>query len=655
MALQNSAYTFFAAVKGGMIIEQEYPMLFESAVPPSGGRWQWSTVINGGSNFVTGTSFDFDDTLFVDNSGDGIDENENGQFAQILPTISAWSNANSLIEGSLTITLTDSGNTSYSETRTLTLSLRTLTQVSATIFQGQTGNEELLPAFDPLTYTFGITDISVSDDLLLNISDRGSISVDAASSFMWTTSVGTLAITIQDATRPVSKITGIDISTVAINTSPGFTVFEKQTGSEELFPVSNPNNYDFEVIDNTISANLLLDVSGRGSIAVNASSSYTWQNNTGTCTLRVTDATRPWSEIAGIHLSTALVNDFRGFTVFETQTGSDDLLPGSNPNTYTFHIPDNTISDDLVLSIADRGSIVIDNTSTYSWTAGVGTCSMFIGDGTRPVSYFTEIPLLLRETIDIEVASSSRSGTISITGGTSETWTFTMTDDGLAATECSIADGPGSNEATITAVNAVVGESGTATITAQLMDGATALAPACLLAVPISVVDDIAPPPTIEFVDELDMPIPTDAASNIPRFYVRINLVDCAVAPSASAVAAAVAPTLSWTVSGDGATATSELVTVEETGTFAIAVAAGLYTDDAGNESTAASASLSYEIVRPVPEITIPSGSSETSGTFVINVNFKQPMTVDDLPAVGDFVCSNCSILLGSFRPGIGI
>ncbi|MBN2673407.1 MAG: hypothetical protein JXX29_17115, partial [Deltaproteobacteria bacterium] len=420
MSLGNNDYTIFAAINGTTKLEQNYVLLEEMTSPPSGGTWKW-TVTGLSGTFDFSTTFSFDpDTI--------------GDSAELKWNIGAttWSGS-----GTITVTIEDSNNSNYSETRDVQVVLRTLQFTSASVFTGQTGTAAWVPSSDTTPYAFtapantvgdpfGTPDwrVGIDDSLLLDISDRGSIGVHASNPYTWSSKIsGTFTIGVTEGAKPTSFIMNIPIDLLPLEPVVGYTVFANQNGTGELVANNDSSTYTFTAPSNTgsdpfgtpdwrvgIDDSLILDISNRGSIKIHTSNPFTWTNNiNGTFALGIQDGSNPVSYIQNVSLKLGLLNPVQGFTVFELQNGSEDLVPYDDTSTYTFSVPANTagdpfgtpdwrvgIDDTLMLDVSNRGSMKVHASNSFTWTSIVsGTITFEIKDGTKTSSYFNLVPFTL--------------------------------------------------------------------------------------------------------------------------------------------------------------------------------------------------------------------------------------------------------------------
>jgi len=368
MSLNYQHITLFAAFEGTTYVKEQAvgPVITESQAPSSG-SWAW--IVSDLTGFTNDPNFQF--TLL----------NGNGTQARLTWDANAIDNADWLasggFEGSFTLILRHTGDSDIVYqvgVNPFQISLRHLDVAEFTVFKGQTGGG---PAVSSGTYGFAVSPGSytgIDSSLVLDFTSSGAISVSDPGTVAWTED-GTFTLRITPGAGPYCDIAGMPLHLRALTTTE-FTVFKGQTGGG---PAVSSGTYGFAVSPGSytgIDSSLVLDFTSSGAISVSDPGTVAWTED-GTFTLRITPSTGPYCDIGGLglHLRKLKSNDF---TVFQGQTGGGDMLPETDPGTYSFAVAPGSygggIPADLdlafnnkgAISVADPGSAVFSEDGTFT-------------------------------------------------------------------------------------------------------------------------------------------------------------------------------------------------------------------------------------------------------------------------------------------------
>ncbi|HUV29898.1 MAG TPA: hypothetical protein VMY05_02220 [Acidobacteriota bacterium] len=381
-------------------------------------------------------------------------------------------------DGTFTMRIND-GTRPYSDLANLSLHLRRLVGTDFTVFQGQTGGGDAIPATDAGTYVFGVAPGSfsgISSDLDLGFTSRGAIYVNDPGTVTWDED-GTFTMRINDGTRPYSDVANLSLHLRRLVGSD-FTVFEGQTGGGDALPAADVGTYVWGVAPGSfsgISSDLDLGFTSRGAIYVNDPGTVTWDED-GTFTLRINDGTRPYSDVANLslHLRRLVGSDF---TVFEGQTGGGEAIPATDAGTYVFGVAPGSfsgISSDLDLGFTSRGAIYVNDPGTVTWDED-GTFTMRVNPDLGPFSDISGLALSLRRIIPspLIVLDNGDSGSVEIqVDGDPGPWDWSDYADGLAMSALSAPDTSNSASVRISwgAGDLVGGETGSGSLTIRRSD-----------------------------------------------------------------------------------------------------------------------------------------------------------------------------------------
>ena len=359
------------------------------------------------------------------------------------------------------------------------LSLRYIDATNFTVFRGQTGGGDAIPATDAGTYGFGVAPGSfsgISSDLDLGFTSRGATYVNDPGTVTWDED-GTFTMRINDGTRPYSDVANLSLHLRRLVGSD-FTVFEGQTGGGDALPAADVGTYVWGVAPGSfsgISSDLDLGFTSRGAIYVNDPGTVTWDED-GTFTLRINDGTRPYSDVANLslHLRRLVGSDF---TVFEGQTGGGEAIPATDAGTYVFGVAPGSfsgISSDLDLGFTSRGAIYVNDPGTVTWDED-GTFTMRVNPDLGPFSDISGLALSLRRIIPspLIVLDNGDSGSVEIqVDGDPGPWDWSDYADGLAMSALSAPDTSNSASVRISwgAGDLVGGETGSGSLTIRRSD-----------------------------------------------------------------------------------------------------------------------------------------------------------------------------------------
>ncbi|MBN2530770.1 MAG: VWA domain-containing protein [Deltaproteobacteria bacterium] len=311
MGLQYSIYYLFSAQSGGTVLQQHHPVLFEDSVPVPGNnsaRWNWSnpTVLIG--NFAVGTTFTSNDGIFVDNNNDGIDDNEQGQYNELVCTISDWkASGGASIQGRLQFLLTDSTNPGHTATREIDIHLRVIDFTNFNVYKNQTGSDPLL-ADDGIIFSLTSPVNSISEHLNLAFTNLGSVTAtyDPAY-FSWPsagTSSGTFQLVITESAGAKSIIDGLHLHLKPMMDFSEINIFQGQTGTDPVVP-DEGFTYSFAVSNSSFPAGLTISMSPLGVVTATTTGSFTWPVGTsnGAIDFSIYEAGHPKSLFAGTSVS----------------------------------------------------------------------------------------------------------------------------------------------------------------------------------------------------------------------------------------------------------------------------------------------------------------------------------------------------------------
>ena len=293
-ALDHMAVTLWAAFDGSTKVSEQTngPVITEDQAPGGGNpAWQW--IVSDVTGFGADPNFQF------------AVQNADGTQAQLSwdpISNSDWLTSGGL-EGSFTLTLrngTDPDIVYQVGSSPFRVSLRRTGVADFTVFQGQTGGGDSIPATDAGTYTFGVAPGSLAgipSDVDLGFTNRGAISVNDSGTATWTED-GTFTLRINHGTRPFCDLENLPLRLRKL-IGTGFTVFEGQTGGGDSIPAADTGTYSFAVAPGSflgIDSSLDLAFTNRGTVSVNDPGSVAW-NEDGTFTMRVNPSADPYCDI----------------------------------------------------------------------------------------------------------------------------------------------------------------------------------------------------------------------------------------------------------------------------------------------------------------------------------------------------------------------
>ncbi len=135
-------------------------------------------------------------------------------------------------DGTFTMRITPTSG-AYCDVAGLNMSLRRLTGSDFTVFEGQTGGGDAIPASDVGTYGFAIapgTLIGISSDLGLAFTNRGAISVTDPGSVSWDED-GTFTMRITPSSGPYCDVAALNVLLRRLSPSPLLIINNGQAGN----------------------------------------------------------------------------------------------------------------------------------------------------------------------------------------------------------------------------------------------------------------------------------------------------------------------------------------------------------------------------------------------------------------------------------------
>jgi len=249
------------------------------------------------------------------------------------------------------------------------LSLRYIDATNFTVFRGQTGGGDAIPATDAGTYGFGVAPGSfsgISSDLDLGFTSRGATYVNDPGTVTWDED-GTFTMRINDGTRPYSDLANLSLHLRRL-VGTDFTVFQGQTGGGDAIPATDAGTYVFGVAPGSfsgISSDLDLGFTSRGAIYVNDPGTVTWDED-GTFTMRVNPDLGPFSDISGLALSLRRIIPSPLIVLDNGDSGSVEIQVDGDPGPWDW----SDYADGLAMSALSAPDTSNSASVRISWGAG---------------------------------------------------------------------------------------------------------------------------------------------------------------------------------------------------------------------------------------------------------------------------------------------